>query len=80
MPGVSGEFQVLNNHAPIVSALEYGKVELVTAAGDYFYYDPATEKKVEGTDAGNKLVFNIESGFIEVLKNEVSLLVQGVTQ
>ena len=29
-------------------------------------------------DDGNKKTFNIEKGFIEVLKNEVALLVQGV--
>lgn len=28
---------------------------------------------------GEKHIFNIKKGFIEVLKNEVSLLVQGVT-
>lgn len=27
VPGVKGEFQVLKNHAPIVSALEKGNVE-----------------------------------------------------
>ncbi len=29
-------------------------------------------------DNGSKKTFNIEKGFIEVLKNEVALLVQGV--
>ncbi len=31
-------------------------------------------------DKGAKLVFKIQKGFIEVIKNEVSLLVTGVTQ
>ncbi|MEM8525305.1 MAG: ATP synthase F1 subunit epsilon [Bacteroidota bacterium] len=61
VPGVLGEFQVLNNHAPIVSALQAGKV---------------TIKK----DGGEEMVFDIEQGFIEVLNNEVSLLVQGVQE
>ncbi len=59
VPGVLGEFQVLKNHAPIVSALDKGKV---------------TVKKADG----EVLSFLIEKGFIEVLNNEVSLLVQGV--
>ncbi|MEM9887572.1 MAG: ATP synthase F1 subunit epsilon [Bacteroidota bacterium] len=59
VPGVLGQFQVLNNHAPIVSALQAGKVEI---------------KKT----AGGEMTFAIEKGFIEVLNNEVSLLVQGV--
>lgn len=60
VPGTLGLFQVLKNHAPIVSSLESGAVIL---------------KKEEGGD----LSFNIERGFIEVLNNEISLLVQGVS-
>ena len=60
VPGVLGQFQVLNNHAPVVSALEEGEVIL---------------KKEEG----GELTFKIEKGFIEVLNNEISLLVQGVS-
>jgi F-type H+-transporting ATPase subunit epsilon len=61
VPGTGGEFQVLNNHAPIVSSLSKGKVAITKADG-------------------GKLNFSIEKGFIEVLKNEVSLLVQGVVE
>ncbi|MEM1326675.1 MAG: ATP synthase F1 subunit epsilon [Bacteroidota bacterium] len=61
VPGVLGEFQILNNHAPIVSALQEGKV---------------TIKKADG----EQMNFTIQQGFIEVLNNEVSLLVQGVQQ
>jgi F-type H+-transporting ATPase subunit epsilon len=61
VPGVSGEFQVLRNHAPIVAALQEGKVTI----------------QKEG---GERMAFTIEKGFIEVLNNEVSLLVQGVQQ
>ncbi len=61
VPGINGEFQILNNHAPIVAALQAGKVAI---------------KKADG----NTMQMNIESGFIEVLNNEVSLLVQGIQQ
>lgn len=61
VPGISGKFEILNNHAPIVSALSKGRVRLVLEGGD-------------------KKTFEIKKGFIEVLKNEVSLLVQGVTE
>ncbi|MBK8621513.1 MAG: ATP synthase F1 subunit epsilon [Saprospiraceae bacterium] len=61
VPGISGKFEILNNHAPIVSALSKGRVRLVLEGGD-------------------KKSFEIKKGFIEVLKNEVSLLVQGVTE
>ena len=61
VPGTGGEFQVLKNHAPIVSALSKGKVVITKADG-------------------GKLNFSIEKGFIEVLRSEVSLLVQGVKE
>ncbi|MFK7937049.1 MAG: ATP synthase F1 subunit epsilon [Saprospiraceae bacterium] len=61
VPGVGGEFQILNNHAPLVSALDAGQV---------------TIKKGNNEE----LSFGIERGFIEVLNNEVSLLVQGVEE
>ena len=59
VPGTGGQFQVLNNHAALVSSLAKGKVYL---------------KKADGS----LMNFGIEKGFIEVLNNEVSLLVQGV--
>lgn len=80
VPGVKGEFQVLKNHAPIVSALDEGKITIETGDGGYSYYDAASQARKEGSTAGNKLVFEIEGGFIEVLNNEISLLVQGVSQ
>lgn len=32
LPGIDGSFQILNNHAPIVSALGTGKMTVVDAA------------------------------------------------
>ncbi len=58
VPGFSGEFQILNNHAPLVAALRAGKV---------------TVKKADS----QTMTFTIQKGFIEVLNNEISLLVQG---
>lgn len=77
VPGSKGAFQVLNNHAPIVSALDAGKVELVTAEGTYSYYDLQAGEHKEGSKAGEVISFQVEGGFIEVLNNVVSLLIQG---
>ena len=33
VPGVMGSFEILNNHAPIISALDKGVVEYTTADG-----------------------------------------------
>ena len=60
VPGSAGQFQVLKNHAPIVSSLMAGNVVVVK-------------------EGGEKLNFSVKGGFIEVLNNNVSLLVKGVT-
>ncbi len=61
VPGITGQFEILQNHAPIVSALTEGSVRIRKASGE-------------------DLTFKIHKGFIEVLSNEVSLLVQGVEE
>ncbi|HMJ69963.1 MAG TPA: ATP synthase F1 subunit epsilon [Cyclobacteriaceae bacterium] len=58
-PGSDGSFQVLNNHAPLVSLLKEGVVEYKTA------------------DKGTSQV-NITGGVVEVLKNKVIVLADGV--
>lgn len=57
VPGSTGQFEVLQNHAPIVAALSEGLVRIKKSNGEI-------------------LKFDIRKGFIEVLYNEVSLLVQ----
>ena len=61
VPGISGQFEILKNHSPIVAALSQGDVRIIDAKGE-------------------KKTFKIKKGFVEVLKNEVSLLVQGVQE
>lgn len=78
VPGTQGAFQVLNNHAPIVSSLDEGKVTIVTAGGGYRYFDQESGAIRESKEAGKILDFHISGGFIEVLGNEISLLVTGV--
>ena len=77
LPGADGSFQILDNHAPLVSSLTGGRVELLTGPGPYSYYDADREDSVEDTTPNRKLTFSIDGGFVEVLNNEVNLLVQG---
>lgn len=80
VPGTLGEFQVLQNHAPIVSSLESGKVTLVTADGEHKIFDDESGSLKTVADAGKRITFQIGGGFIEVLNDEVSLLVRGVKE
>lgn len=77
VPGTLGQFQVLRNHAPIVSSLENGFIEIVTD-GEHRFYNTDSASIETATEAGKRISYQIESGFIEVLNNEVSLLVTGI--
>jgi len=61
VPGVTGQFEILAGHAPIVSSLGEGTVRITDMTGSNTSY-------------------KITKGFIEVLNNEVSLLVQGLSE
>ena len=61
LPGVDGQFELLNNHAPIVAALKEGEVRIIEASGE-------------------RMTFNIVKGFVEVMNNEVSLLIQAIAK
>ena len=77
LPGTDGSFQLLDNHAPLVSSLTAGRVTLLTAAGEYSYYDEDKSGMIKENTANRALTFSIDRGFVEVLNNEVNLLVQG---
>lgn len=61
VPGINGQFEILNGHAPIVAALANGEVRILD-------------------ESGNRTTFNIVKGFIEVINNEVSLLIQSLEE
>ncbi len=77
LPGTLGEFQIKDRHAPLVSSLVSGKVTL-RAEGEYTYYDESSKAQSPLQTSPRTLSFQIERGFVEVLNNEISLLVQGV--
>jgi len=38
-PGIAGEFEILNNHAPIISALGKGNIRIITTDNKTKNYD-----------------------------------------
>ncbi len=38
-PGTSGEFEILNNHAPIISTLSEGKIRVITEQKKTEYFE-----------------------------------------
>ncbi len=74
VPGIDGEFQMLNNHAPIVSILDKGNVKIhVHTQSDLSFDD--LHGSIERLPADNKvLTLNIKSGTIEMKDNKVIIL------
>lgn len=58
LPSISGLFEILDKHAPLVSALGKGNLKILK-----------DKKEVEK--------YSIQSGFVEVLNNKVTVLVEG---
>jgi F-type H+-transporting ATPase subunit epsilon len=58
LPGITGLFEILDKHAPLVSALSKGNVKVLK-------------------DKNSSIHYSIESGFVEVLGNKATVLVEG---
>ena len=58
LPGTDGLFEVLDQHAPLVSALGKGKVKVLK-------------------DKQSASFYQIAGGFVEVLNNKATVLVEG---
>ena len=58
LPGIHGLFEVLDKHAPMVSALGKGNLKILK-----------DKKEIEN--------YSIQSGFVEVLNNKTTVLVEG---
>jgi len=68
LPGTEGFFQVLDNHAPIVSTLKKGTIEL---KGE-FKSDLSQNLNL---DDSSKASLDIESGVVEMRNNKLIILV-----
>ena len=74
-PGLDGSFQVLNGHAPIISALSKGdvKVNLVEALSES---DTNHELVREDSSDRNVIRVAIKGGVMEMLNNKIIVLAE----
>ncbi len=69
VPGVNGEFQMLSDHAPIVSLLQPGQVKV---QGNVEIEEEFQEKFSKGSNG--ETVLTISSGTVEMKDNKVIVL------
>ncbi len=58
LPGTKGEFEILNNHAPIISTLERGTIKVIETNGKEHFF------QVDGgvvENNSNKIIVLVES-------------------
>jgi F-type H+-transporting ATPase subunit epsilon len=61
LPGVTGLFEILDRHAPLISALKSGRIKVLKDKNNHTAF------------------FEIQSGFVEVISNKVTVLVEGAS-
>jgi F-type H+-transporting ATPase subunit epsilon len=61
LPGIAGSFEVLEKHAPMVSALKAGNLKILN-------------------DKTSTTSYNIQSGFVEVINNKTTVLIEGAEE
>ena len=61
LPGIGGSFEVLDRHAPMVSALKEGQLKVLN-------------------DKSNSTSYRIQGGFVEVLNNKTTVLIEGAEE
>jgi F-type H+-transporting ATPase subunit epsilon len=70
VPGMDGEFQMLDNHAPIVSILQEG---LIKIEGNLSFSEHAKTKFAKSNDG--RWTIYIKSGTLEMNNNKAIILV-----
>jgi F-type H+-transporting ATPase subunit epsilon len=74
LPGIDGQFQVLNNHAPIISALGKGKIKVDLVQN--FEADEKTSKLIELGSNTKVIHVEIKGGVVEMLNNKLIVLAE----
>ena len=74
VPGINGEFQMLNNHAPVVSVLKEGVVSIHVHSQQHIELDDLKGKLFPHADDDKILTLQINSGTLELNDNKAIIL------
>lgn len=75
VPGTNGEFQMLNNHAAIVSTLKQGTIKIQVHSQETLDLENLNDKIERDTDDNKVLTIAIQSGTVEMKDNKAMILV-----
>jgi len=74
LPALDGEFQLLDNHAPIVAVLAEGTIKINTHTQSHLVLDDLHGSVVPHHDDKKVLTLKINSGTLEMKDNKVIVL------
>ena len=74
VPGENGEFQMLNNHAPVVSNLKEGTIKIHIHSQTNFKLDDLNDKLITDDVDDKILTLLINSGTLELNDNKAIIL------
>ncbi|WP_299250110.1 F0F1 ATP synthase subunit epsilon [uncultured Lacinutrix sp.] len=74
VPGLNGEFQMLNNHAAIVAVLAEGTVKINTHTQSHLVFDDLHGSVIPHADDNKVLTLKIKSGTLEMKDNKAIIL------
>lgn len=74
VPGINGDFQMLNNHAPVVSILKEGLVKIHVHSQEHLELNDLNGKLVPAVDDDKILTLEINSGTLELNDNKAIIL------
>lgn len=74
VPGINGEFQMLKDHAPVVSLLKEGTVKIHTHTQSHLVFDAMHSQVIPHHDDDKILTVKISSGTLELKDNKVIIL------
>ncbi len=74
VPGINGEFEMLHNHAPIVSILKAGTIKINTHNQNAFVLDELHDNLKPLENDTKVLTLQINSGTIEMNANKLIIL------
>ena len=74
VPGVNGEFEMLKNHAPIVSILKEGTIRINIHTQSHLVFDELHADVIPHNDDKKILTVSINSGTIEMKDNKLIIL------
>ena len=74
VPGIHGAFEMLNNHAPIVSLLKNGTIKIKTHNQNDLALDELNERIVPLSNDKKTLTLSINSGTLEMNANKIIIL------